>query len=210
MMFILLIRKYSRPLALTMAIAAIGIGISAVVLASMLRLSACHLCIFQRLAYFVIGLFLSVAAIGWGAFTLRQLSLTLAAAHSVWGMVVAARQSWLQWFPESGLSCSVSETGITERLIDWLGQLNPLFFMATGDCGSKDLVIAGLSLANWSFLIYLAFLAGCIASLVSAPALSVSITDVRRKLHQIDNERMADWNSNSSQDKSSGGPREEK
>ena len=73
-------------------------------------------------------------------------------------MAVAAQQSWLQWFPDSGLSCTLVDPGVTERLIDRLGEWYPLFFMATGFCGSKDLVIAGLTLANWSFLILSAFL----------------------------------------------------
>ena len=52
---------------------------------------------------------------------------------------------------------------MTERLIDWLGELFPAFFMATGFCGSKDLVIAGLSLANWSFIIFTLFLTSCLS-----------------------------------------------
>ena len=82
-------------------------------------------------------------------------------------MVVAAQQSWLQWFPDSGLSCTLVEPGITERLIDRLGQLYPIFFMATGFCGSKDLVITGLTLANWSFLILSVFLRGSLGLAVS-------------------------------------------
>ena len=150
--------RNNRLTALLMALAALGIGATAVALACILTLEACHLCIFQRLVYFVIAAALTIAFFSWNFPFLRIASLAAATGFSAWGMVVAAQQSWLQWFPDSGLSCTLVEPGVTERLIDRLGEWYPLFFMATGLCGSRDLVIAGLTLANWSFLIFSAFL----------------------------------------------------
>lgn len=152
----------NRSTLLLMSVVALGIGAAAVTLANVLKLEACHLCIFQRLVYFVIGAVLLIAFFAWNLPPLRITSLAASAGFSAWGMLVAAQQSWLQWFPDSGLSCTLVEPGITERLIDWLGERYPLLFMATGFCGSKDLVIAGLTLANWSFLILSAFLLGSI------------------------------------------------
>ena len=152
----------NRSTLLLMSVVALGIGAAAVTLANVLKLEACHLCIFQRLVYFVIGAVLLIAFFAWNLPPLRITSLAASAGFSAWGMLVAAQQSWLQWFPDSGLSCTLVEPGITERLIDWLGEMYPLLFMATGFCGSKDLVIAGLTLANWSFLILLAFFLGSI------------------------------------------------
>ena len=152
----------NRSTLLLMSLGALGIGLAAVILASTLKLEACHLCIFQRLVYFVIGAVLLIAFLVWNLPALRIGALAAAAGFSAWGLVVAAQQSWLQWHPESGLNCTLIEPGITERLIDWIGQSYPLFFMATGSCGSKDLVILGLSLANWSFLILAVFLQGSI------------------------------------------------
>ena len=142
-----------------LAIVATGLGLLAVVLAVSLRLEACHLCIFQRLVYFLVGVSFLTAFLLWERVALRLPALLSAGACSLWGICVAAQQSWLQWFPESGFSCSTNEPSFTERLIDWLGELSPTLFMATGFCGSKDLVILGLSLANWSFLILAVFLA---------------------------------------------------
>ena len=152
----------NRSTLLLMSVVALGIGAAAVTLANVLKLEACHLCIFQRLVYFVIGAVFLIAFFAWNLPPLRITSLAASAGFSAWGMLVAAQQSWLQWFPDSGLSCTLVEPGITERLIDWLGERYPLLFMATGFCGSKDLVIAGLTLANWSFLIFFAFLLGSI------------------------------------------------
>lgn len=153
--------EQGRVIVLAMAFAAVGFGLAAVAAASLLHLDACHMCIFQRLAYFVIGILLFVAFLSWGNPLLRRAWLAAASAFCAWGLTVSAQQSWLQWFPDSAFTCSIGETGLAEQLIDWLGHLYPLFFMATGFCGSKDLVVAGLSLANLSFLILLAFLAGC-------------------------------------------------
>ena len=155
-----------RSLVILMALTALGLGSIAVVLANVLRLDACHLCIFQRLAYFVISVFLLTSFFVWDGFLLRNLSLACSSAFCLWGLVVSAQQSWLQWFPDSALTCNMGQTGLAEQFIDWLGQLYPLFFMATGFCGSKDLVILGLSLANWSFLILLAFFVGCVGLMI--------------------------------------------
>ncbi|MEI7431616.1 MAG: disulfide bond formation protein B [Betaproteobacteria bacterium] len=146
-------RWNTRSTVLSMSLVAFSIGLAAIILASTLKLDACHLCIFQRLVYFVIGAVLLISSLVWNFLFLRIATLAITAGFSVWGLFVAAQQSWLQWFPDSGLSCNIVEPGATERLIDWLGQLYPLLFMATGFCGSKDLVIVGLSLANWSFLV---------------------------------------------------------
>jgi len=161
-----LLRTHGRACAFGLALGALANGFTAVVLAATLNLDACHLCIFQRLIFFVIGAVLLMAATGWRARTVRNASLAAGGAFSVWGMVVAAQQSWLQWYPQSGLSCNLAEVTFTERLIDWLGGIFPAFFMATGACESKDLVILWLSLANWSFLILFGFLVACLALLM--------------------------------------------
>lgn len=141
-----------------LALAASGLGVLAVILAIGLRLEACHLCIFQRLVYFFIGTLFLTAFATWELLALRLLALSSASICSAWGLYVAAQQSWLQWFPTSEFTCTAIEPSLTERLIDWLGGISPAFFMATGFCGSKDLIILGLSLANWSFLFLSGFL----------------------------------------------------
>jgi disulfide bond formation protein DsbB len=150
--------KNDPAAAFFLAVAASGLGLLAVMLAVGLQLEACHLCIFQRLVYFLVGVSYLVAFLAWERIALRLPALLCAGACSLWGICVAAQQSWLQWFPESGFSCSTIEPSLTERLIDWLGEVSPTFFMATGFCGSKDLVVLGLPLANWSFLILAGFL----------------------------------------------------
>ena len=57
--------RNNRLTPLLMALAALGIGATAVALASILKLEACHLCIFQRLVYFVIAAVLLIAFFAW-------------------------------------------------------------------------------------------------------------------------------------------------
>lgn len=73
------------------------------------------------------------------------------------GVGFAGFQSWEQWYPELAGGCTGAEPGLIERLVEWLGIRWPRLFMATGFCESKELVILGLSLANWSFLAYAGF-----------------------------------------------------
>lgn len=162
-----LLRQHGRLLALLMALGAAGLVLVAVVLTQLLSLDPCHLCIFQRVIHFAIAFALVAAYLGWQRLSLRLCALILGATFSLGGMVVAGQQSWLQWFPEVSLSCSSGAPGIVEQWVQWLGQQSPTLFLATGFCENKDLVILGLSLANWSFLAYAALLAGSAALILS-------------------------------------------
>ncbi|WP_305075305.1 disulfide bond formation protein B [Propionivibrio sp.] len=156
--------KHDPAAAFFLAVTASGLGLLAVVLAVGLQLEACHLYIFQRLVYFLGGASFLAAVLLWNHALPRILAL-VSGACSLWGICIAAQQSWLQWFPKSGVTWGTIEPSLTERLIDWLGELSPTFFMANGFCGSKDLEILGLSLANCSFLILTGFLtaSACLA-----------------------------------------------
>jgi disulfide bond formation protein DsbB len=43
---------------------------------------------------------------------------------------------------------------LIERLVDTLGMQWPSLLMATGFCSSKEWVFLGLSMANWSLLLF--------------------------------------------------------
>lgn len=182
------LRQNARRIVLAMTICSVTIGVFAILLANTLRLDACHMCIFQRLSFLAGGALLLCATLQWNSRALRAISLILSAGAYLWGAIVAVKQSWLQWFPASGLNCGISNGSLTERIIDWLGERWPVAFMATGDCGSKDLVIAGLSLANWSVLLFLLFFGSAVFLLI-LPELP---TDNRRLL-----DKTKDWQESS-------------
>jgi disulfide bond formation protein DsbB len=147
-----------RRLWLLLAVVSAGLAIASVVLTVWLGLHPCHLCVFQRLLFLLLagvgiaaGLLLPRPAARWVGF----LALPLSAA----GLAVAAYQSWLQAQPPGSISCAGGEPGLIERLVEWLGQLQPELFLATGFCEEVELTILKLSMADWSALGFAACLA---------------------------------------------------
>ena len=126
----------------------VGAGLG---LQTVLHLSPCPFCIFQRLLYLVIG---SLALLGLLWPLARKLWLAVIALLAVLGASVAGYQSWMQAYPELANECSMTDPNAIERLVDWLGMRWPDLFMATGFCSSKEWVFLGLSMANWSFLTF--------------------------------------------------------
>jgi len=148
--------RHPRLLLLASAAAALALVIASIGLTELLSLNPCHLCIFQRLLDMTLVLAFGLAA--WRYHQRDQvLWLSGAGIIALVGMAVAAYQSWDQAFPDDGFDCSGSEPNAIERLVEWLGQRWPLLFLATGFCDSKELVIFGLSLANWSFVSFTGF-----------------------------------------------------
>lgn len=120
-------------------------------LQNLLHLAPCPLCIFQRLLYLVIG---TLALFGFALPAARPLWTALVAVIALLGVGVAGYQTWMQAFPELASECSYVDPNLIERFVDWLGmQYSPLF-LATGFCSSKEWVFLGLSMANWSVLMF--------------------------------------------------------
>ncbi len=109
------------------------------------------MCIVQRyalLAVAIVAAFISVSARKrthfWGAF-----ALLLAAGF---GAFVAARQSWLQWYPPEVATCGRDFYGMIENFP--LQRAIPMIFKGSGDCSAVDWTFLGGSLANWSFVVF--------------------------------------------------------
>ena len=136
--------------------AALALGVFGLVAVGMelqhlLRLAPCPLCIFQRLLYLVIGL---VALAGMLLPGGRLLCSALIAALAAGGVAVAGYQTWMQAFPHLATECGYSDPNLIERLVDWLGMQWPSLFLATGFCTSREWELLGLSMANWSLLVF--------------------------------------------------------
>ncbi len=144
--------------------ASLGLGCLGLVavgmeLQALLRLSPCPLCIFQRLLYIVIG---SIGLAGVLVPVARPLWAGLAALLALLGVGVAGYQTWMQAYPHLAPECSFTDPNAIERLVDWLGMQMPSLFLATGFCSSREWEFLGLSMANWSLLIF----AGIVGSAV--------------------------------------------
>lgn len=147
------------------SLAAFGLVGAGLVLGTVLNLNPCPLCIFQRVLYLLVGLFALLAALSVEHRPVRFGAAGLAILSAAGGFATAAYQSWLQWFPTPSMECGFSDPTLIERLVDWLGQLWPFMFLATGFCSSKEWVFLGLSMANWSLVCFLGLAAVTLLSL---------------------------------------------
>ena len=112
-------------------------------------LEPCPMCIVQRYA-----LVLVVIVAGLSALTGNRRGLLagsgLLVILSGFGAFVAARQSFLQWYPPEVVSCGRDFYGMVETFP--LKRAIPMIFKGSGDCSKVDWTFLGGSIANWSFL----------------------------------------------------------
>ena len=111
-------------------------------------LEPCPMCIVQRYALVLVAVVAGVTAFAQRKGLLvtgAGLMAVLAAA----GAFVAARQSFLQWYPPEIASCGRDLYGMIETFP--LKRAIPMIFKGSGDCTKIDWTFLGLSIANWSF-----------------------------------------------------------
>mgnify|MGYP001007830794 FL=1 len=135
----------------TLGLGCLGLVAVGMELQTLLRLAPCPLCIFQRVLYIVIGI-IGLLGFIWPAG--RMLWAALAGGLGVFGLGVAAYQTWMQAFPNLAPECSFTDPNAIERLVDWLGMEWPSMFLATGFCTGRDWEFLGLSMANWSVVMF--------------------------------------------------------
>ena len=114
-------------------------------------LEPCPMCVVQRYALVLVALVAGIAASfrGRGVHVGGAALMTLLAGG---GAFVAARQSWLQWYPPEVASCGRDIYGMIETFP--LKRAIPMIFRGSGDCTKIDWTFLGLSIANWSFLCF--------------------------------------------------------
>lgn len=114
-------------------------------------LEPCPMCIVQRYALIAVAVFTGLASLrqgrgwwlGWGV---------LALLSAGFGAFVAARQSWLQWYPPEFATCGRDFYGMVENYP--LSRAIPMIFRGSGDCTAIDWTFLGGSIANWSFVAF--------------------------------------------------------
>ena len=118
------------------------------------KLDPCPMCIVQRYALVLVALFAGIAA------SVNSRGLWLASAGLItgfagFGAFVAARQTWLQWYPPEVASCGRDFYGMIETFP--LRRAIPMIFLGSGDCTKVDWTFLGGSIANWSCLWFVFF-----------------------------------------------------
>ena len=117
-------------------------------------LEPCPMCIVQRYALILVAIFTGLASVRgqkgwWMSFSV------LALLASGFGAFVAARQSWLQWYPPEFATCGRDFYGMIESYP--ISRSLPMIFRGSGDCAAIDWTFLGGSIANWSFIAFSAF-----------------------------------------------------
>jgi disulfide bond formation protein DsbB len=136
------------------ALSCVGMLAFGLYLQHVVGLNPCPMCIVQR--YALIGVML-IALIGSrlrkpGAVAVFGVLLALKAGF---GAFVAARQSWLQWYPPEIVTCGRDFYGMVENFP--INRAIPMIFKGSGDCTKVDWTFLGGSIANWSFLAFVVF-----------------------------------------------------
>lgn len=119
-------------------------------------LEPCPMCIVQRYALVLVAVCTGLASLKgskgwWMSFGI------LALAASGFGAFVAARQTWLQWYPPEFASCGRDFYGMIENYP--VSRAIPMIFRGSGDCAAVDWTFLGGSIANWSFVCFVGFAA---------------------------------------------------
>jgi protein dithiol:quinone oxidoreductase len=117
-------------------------------------LEPCPMCVVQRYALILIAIWAIITP----ARERKVLNYTgsmLLIITSLAGAFVAARQSWLQWYPPEIASCGRDIYGMIETFP--LQNVLPMILKGSGDCTKIDWTFLGGSIANWSFVCFCGF-----------------------------------------------------
>ena len=132
-------------------LACIALLVFGLYLQHVVGLVPCPMCIVQRYALVAVAFIAGSASAGnkRGVHIFSALLLLVSAGF---GAFVAARQSWLQWYPPEVATCGRDLYGMIENFP--LQRAIPMIFKGGGDCTEIDWTFLGGSIANWSFLCF--------------------------------------------------------
>ncbi len=143
-----------RRLLALVSLACLGLLAFGMYLQYVVGLEPCPMCIVQRYALILVAVFAALAAAG-GRKGWWMSGAALALLAASFGAFVAARQSWLQWYPPEVATCGRDFYGMIENYP--VSRAIPMIFRGSGDCTAVDWRFLGGSIANWSFLWFVAF-----------------------------------------------------
>ena len=114
-------------------------------------LEPCPMCIVQRYVLVLVAIVSGLTA-STPKSRLLIAGSSLLVLLSGFGAFVAARQSFLQWYPPEIASCGRDFYGMIETFP--LQRAIPMIFKGSGDCAKVDWTFLGGSIANWSFVCF--------------------------------------------------------
>ena len=142
-------RVLAAMAAVCVAMLAFGIYLQEVV-----GLNPCPMCIVQRYALILVAVISALTAVS-NRRGVHAGGAALLLVVAGFGAFVAARQSWLQWYPPEIVTCGRDFYGMIETFP--LKRALPMIFKGSGDCTKVDWTFLGGSIANWSFVAFVGF-----------------------------------------------------
>lgn len=116
-----------------------------------LGLSPCPLCIFQRIAFVVMGVFFLLGGLHAPRGRARWFYTLPVLLGAAWGLVVAARHAWLQTLPPDQIpSCGPGLGYILDTFP--LGKALKMVFSGSGECAAADWHFLGLTMPAWTLI----------------------------------------------------------
>jgi len=137
-----------REIMMTIAVVSLGLLGFGLYLQHVVGLEPCPMCIVQRYALSLIVFMAALLAV-LSHKLIHLVGTGLVMMMAGFGAFVAARQSWLQWYPPEVASCGRDFYGMIEMFP--LQRAIPMIFKGSGDCAKVDWTFLGGSIANWSF-----------------------------------------------------------
>ena len=113
-----------------------------------LGLAPCPLCIFQRIAVIAVGLIFLIATLHGPARIGSRIYGSLIALAALGGIGIAARHIWIQAQPPGTVAACGAD-------LDYMLEIMPLnevlatVFTGSGECGTVDWTLLGLSMPWW-------------------------------------------------------------
>jgi len=128
-------------------------------------LEPCPLCVFQRIAYIVVGLFALIGAIHNPQKLFERIYIGLILITSLCGAGIAGRQVWLQHLPED----KIPECGPgLEYMLDTFPFTDALrmILSGSGECAEVNWTFLSFSIAEWSIVCFTGLIIACLISLI--------------------------------------------
>lgn len=147
-----------------LGLAGILLFVGGAVLGNLMHLAACPLCILQRMVYLSLGVIGLAGAIFGGSVFGRRFTGLLFALAAGTGAFIAGYQSWIQHHPDAP-SC-VADSPWWENFVYWAGEKLPAFFLSSGMCSDPGFKLFGLSIAEYSLLIFSVFLLAALVQIL--------------------------------------------
>jgi len=128
-------------------------------------LEPCPLCIFQRVAYIVLGLIALIAVIHNPQKLFARIYTGLILITSLCGAGIAGRQIWLQHLPED----KIPECGPgLEYMLDTFPFTDALrmILSGSGECAEVQWTFLSFSIAEWSIVCFSGLIIACLTMLI--------------------------------------------